>query len=99
MPVRLLVPIVLAFIAGAPEDLAAIRAETDASTRKRMLQVFLKTHRPVPASTDVAIGGVYNDAVTLARADKLKASYLTDRIDVRRFGADPKRENPHFAFD
>ena len=100
--VRILVPILVAVvpvIAGAPEDLAAIRAETNPSARKRMLQVFLKTHRPVPASTDVAIGGVYNDAVTLALAHKLKASYLTDRIDVRRFGADPKRENPHFTFD
>jgi hypothetical protein len=85
-------------LAGAAEDLAAIRNEADASKRKRMLKTFLAKTRPA-AKKDDATAGVYNDAVTLALEHKLNADYLTERIDVRRFGSDPKRENPHFAFD
>jgi len=98
---RVLVTMLLAAVAaaGPAEDLAAIRKETDASKRKRMLATFLKTARPAPASDDDAVAGVYNEGVTLALEHKLKAKYLTKRIDVRRFDADPKRENPHFAFD
>jgi len=88
-----------AALAGPAEDLAAIRKEKDASKRKRMLKTFLKTARPAPASDDDTVAGVYNEGVTLALAHKLKAKYLTKRIDVRRFDADPRRENPHFAFD
>jgi len=88
-----------AAVAGSAEDLAAIRKETDASRRKRMLTTFLKTARPAPASDDDAVAGVYNEGVTLALTHKLKAKYLTKRIDVRRFDANPHRENPHFAFD
>jgi len=88
----------VAAVAGPPEDLAAIRGENDASTRKRLLRAFLRDTRPAALKVD-ATAGVYNEAVTLAPAHKLKAKYLTKRIDVRRFGADPQRENPHFAFD
>ncbi len=84
--------------AGPADVLTAIRAETDASKRKQLLHAFLKQTRPAALKVD-AIAGVYNDAVTLALAHKLRAAYLTKRIDVRRYGADPKRENPHFAFD
>ena len=86
-------------VAGPAEDLAAIRKETDASKRKRMLQTFLKAARPAPASDDDAVAGVYNEGVTLALAHKLKAKYLTKPIVVRRFDADPRRRTPHFAFD
>lgn len=86
-------------LAGPAEDLAAIRKETDASKRRRMLKTFLKAARPAPASDDDAVAAVYNEGVSLALEHHLKAKYLTKRIDVRRFGADPKRENPHFAFD
>ncbi|MHC4135970.1 MAG: hypothetical protein ACYTDU_00365 [Planctomycetota bacterium] len=88
-----------AAVAGPAEDLDAIRKETDASKRKRMLKTFLKTARPAPVSDDDEVAGIYNEGVRLALAHKLKAKYLTKRIDVRRFDADPKRENPHFAFD
>jgi hypothetical protein len=86
-------------VAGPAEDLAAIRGEKSESKRKRMLKRFLKTARPAAASDDDAVAAVYNEGVTLARKHKLKAKYLTRRIDVRRFDADPRRENPHFAFD
>ncbi len=84
--------------AGPADDLTAIRAEKDVSKRKRLLTAFLKDTRPAALKAD-AIAGVYNDAVTLALVHKLKAGYLTNRIDVRRYDADPQRENPHFAFD
>jgi len=100
-PMRALLLTLLAAtaLAGPAEDLAAIRKETDASKRRRMLKTFLKTARPAPASDDEEVAGVYNEGVRLALAHKLKAKYLTKRIDVRRFDADPNRENPHFAFD
>jgi hypothetical protein len=86
-------------LAGPAEDLAAIRKETDAAKRKRMLKTFLRTARPAPASKDDAVAGVYNEGVSLALAHKLKAKYLTKRIDVRRFDADPERATAYFAFD
>lgn len=85
-------------LAGAAEDLAAIRKEPDASKRKRRLKAFLDKTRAA-AKRDDAVAAVYNEAVTLAIEHKLKADYLTKRIDVRRFGSDPAKENPHFAFD
>lgn len=87
-----------AALAGPADDLAAIRAEKDVSKRKRLLTTFLRGTRPTALKAD-AIASVYNDAVTLALAHKLKARYLTKRIDVRRYDADPRRENAHFAFD
>jgi len=99
MRVLVLTLLAAAAVAGPAEDLAAIRKEASASKRKRMLKTFLKTARPAPASDDDLVAGVYNEGVTLALAHKLKAKYLTKRIDVRRFDADPHRENPHFTFD
>lgn len=100
-PVRIPSLALLAAIAmaGPAEDLAAIRQETDASRRRRMLQTFLKTARPARASTDDAVAGIYNEGVTLALAHRLKAKYLTKPIVVRRFDADPRRRSPYFAFD
>jgi hypothetical protein len=99
MRVLLLALLAATAVAGSVEDLAAIRKETDASKRRRMLQTFLKTARPAPASDDDAVAGVYNEGVTLALAHKLKAKYLTKPITVRRFDADPRRRSRHFAFD
>ncbi|MHC4960424.1 MAG: hypothetical protein ACYTGN_18905 [Planctomycetota bacterium] len=80
------------------EQLAAIHKVTEKSKRKRMLKDFLKFGiGPAPENDPAA--GIYNEGVTLARAEKLKAAYLTRRVDVRRFGADPKKENAHFTFD
>jgi len=85
-------------LAGPADDLETIRNESDAFKRKRLLTVFLKETRAA-AEKDDQVAGVYNDAVSLALGLKLKGRYLTRRVEVRRFDADPKRENPHFAFD
>jgi hypothetical protein len=91
-----------AVIAGVAEELAGqldtIRKVTDRSKRKRMLKDFLKFGIGPGVENDPA-AGVYNEGVTLALEHKLKARYLTRRIDVRRFDADPKKEGAHFAFD
>jgi hypothetical protein len=99
MRVSSLVLLAAAAVAGPAEDLAAIRQETDASKRRRMLQTFLKVAKPARASADDAVAGIYNEGVTLALAHKLKAKYLTKAIVVRRFDADPRRRSPFFAFD
>lgn len=81
---------------GADEmrtQLDAIRAGKRRSELKRLLPKWRKQ-----AEADGALAGTYNDAVTLARGMKLKADYLTTRIESRRFGA-TKKTLPHFVLD